>query len=260
MQLVQRNPRRFVLTEAGQDYAAHCQSALDALGQAETSLANASPRGVVRASVPVLLAQTVLAPVLAGFAARHPQVVLLLDTENRKVDLIGEGFDFVVRVGEVGGASLIVRTLFEAEQVLCASPAYVQARGLPDTPEALAGHAVVACTKAAAEGATTVWRLSNGEDQASVVLCPSIRVNDPGSALALARAGAGIACVRGFVCQADERAGDLVHLLPGWAFPPVPVRLVLPARRAPSAAARVLVEAIYAARLDEALIGGMDGL
>ena len=147
VRLVNRSTRRFVVTEVGRDVYGHAQAMLaqaDAAVEAAES-ARAEPRGVLKVSSPVALAQTALAGILPEFMSRHPRLRVLLHVSNRRVDVLSEGFDASLRVrtrpsGEDG---LVMRSFREFCEFLVASPDYLRAAGRPEQPRALAGLATL---------------------------------------------------------------------------------------------------------------------
>ena len=148
VRLLQRSTRRFVVTDTGQQLFRHCEAML---AQAEAALevvetARSEPRGRIRVACPVAVAENVLAPVLPRFLARHPQVRVDLVVSNRRVDLLGEGFDAALRVRTTpsGEDGVVMRSFAELCELLVASPAYLAAAGVPEVPADLATHQILA--------------------------------------------------------------------------------------------------------------------
>ena len=244
IRLVQRTTRRFALTDAGTAFAAAAGERLDDIARLGDALApNREPNGIVRLSVPVFMAQTMLAPVLTKFVAAHPDVSLVVHSGNQKVDLVAEGFDLAIRAGDPGPETNVVRLLHDSRTGLFASPDYLREHGTPQRPEEVARHRLVACTYGAVTPTPVTWLFRHGEKAISVAVRPRIRVNDPGAAYALAIEGAGLAQLPSFASCQDER---LASVLADWTLPSVPLRVVLATRRPPSAAARALLDVLYA--------------
>jgi len=142
LRLLQRSTRRLALTEVGAAYLRHCQdlraaalAAADTVAQVQTT-----PRGTVRVSCPVTLAQTMLGELMPDFLARYPEVRVEMQVSNRVVNLIEEGMDVALRVRPTldDSGSMVVKRLDDAHQVLVASPALLVRQGMPETLEALA--------------------------------------------------------------------------------------------------------------------------
>ena len=144
VRLLQRSTRRFAVTDVGNSVYRHAQTMLAEANAAREVVdrLSAEPRGVVRVSVPVGLAQQQMPRLLPEFLARYPQVRLQLHVSNRKVDLINEGFDVALRVrsrlDDDGG--LVMRSFGEIQELLVASPRYLDGMGRPTDPDQLAEH------------------------------------------------------------------------------------------------------------------------
>ena len=166
VRLLQRTTRRFVVTEVGERFYAHCRAVLEEAQAAQDAVdeLRAEPRGVVRLSCPVSLAQTVVAYVLPDFLALYPKMQVRVLSSDRRVDVIGEGYDLAIRVRSKldTDANLVIRTFGQSRTKLVASPALLKARGRPATPEELGK--LPALSMREHEGAQ-VWELigANGE-------------------------------------------------------------------------------------------------
>ncbi len=158
VRLVNRSTRRFVVTEVGQEVQRH---AVAMLAEAEAALeavefARDEPRGIVRVSCPVDMAQNPLAPLLPEFFARYPSVRLLVHATNRRVDVLNEGFDVALRVRSQpsGEDGLVMRNFGEFRELLVAARGYLDRAGRPTRPEQIAGHATLGF---APQGETQTW-------------------------------------------------------------------------------------------------------
>ena len=165
VRLLQRSTRRFAVTDVGQSVHRHAQSML-AEAQAAREVVDrlsAEPRGVVRASVPVGLAQQQIPALLPEFLARYPQVRVQLHVSNRRVDVINEGFDVAVRVRSKldDDGSLVMRSFGQIQELLVASPKYLDRAGRPVEPEQLHDHVTLSMSE---DEARQRWELQrNGE-------------------------------------------------------------------------------------------------
>jgi DNA-binding transcriptional LysR family regulator len=130
------------MTEAGRSYYERCSEAMRALNEAaaEAVRLQLCPQGRLRINLPMAFATDYPAAPLAEFKARYPDLVVEAILTDRKVDILAEGFDLAVRIGELEDSSLIVRSLASVDRTLCASPSYLRRRGTPSKPEELAGH------------------------------------------------------------------------------------------------------------------------
>ena len=141
--LLNRTTRRLSLTESGQAFFERCVQLLADLEEAEVAVTAASivPRGTLRLTCSATFGARHLAPAIAAFAARHPQMRFDVELSERMVDLVEEGFDLAVRVGETGSQNLVGRRIGTTRLVCCAAPSYLARHGEPREPEDLARHA-----------------------------------------------------------------------------------------------------------------------
>ncbi|HUH56510.1 MAG TPA: LysR family transcriptional regulator, partial [Rhodanobacter sp.] len=161
VRLLARTTRRITVTEAGAAYHRRVQAILGELAAAEVEASDGAttPHGLLRLSLPAAFARRCIAPWLPDFIAAHPALRLELAHGNHFVDLVAEGFDAAVRIGELADSSLVARRLVAFEVVLCASPAYLAQRDIPQQPADLAGHACLTFPKARF---WPDWRLTDG--------------------------------------------------------------------------------------------------
>ena len=233
VRLLQRSTRRLALTEVGAAYLRHCQdlraaaqAAADTVAQVQTA-----PRGTVRVSCPVTLAQTVLGELMPDFLARYPEVRVEMQVSNRVVNLIEEGLDVALRVRPTldDSGSMVVKRLDDAHQILVASPALLARQGTPQTLEALAQLDSIAMS--AVDGRCTLRLLGPGGREHSLQYAPRYVVDDLLTLKLAALVGVGMCWLPDYLCADEVRAGRLVHLLPEWAPPPGIVHAVFPSRR-----------------------------
>ena len=233
VRLLQRSTRRFVVTETGQQLYRHCQAML---AEAEAALdiaamARAEPRGRIRVACPTGVAGNMLAPVLPQFMARYPQVQVELEVSNRRVDVIGEGFDVALRVrtqpsGEDG---LVMRSFAELCELLVASPGYLAANGAPLQAQDLARHQTLSFE---GSGERHHWELRGPDGQSERVehqprlICHNFQV-----LLDAAVAGLGIALIPESAAREAIGRGHLVPVLSGWSLPQGIFHAVFPHRR-----------------------------
>ena len=244
VRLVNRSTRRFAVTEVGQNVQRH---ALAMLAEADAAVeavefARAEPRGTIKVSCPVSLAQTALAAILPEFLARYPAVRVLLHASNRRVDVINEGFDLALRVrthpsGEDG---LIMRSFGEGRELLVASASYLNRAGRPERPEQLATLATLGF---APEAERQTWQLvaSSGES-VRVEHSPRLVCHDFVLLRAAVLAGLGITLLPESVVRADLDSGRLEAVLPGWTLPLGILHAVFPSRRGLLPSVRALID------------------
>jgi DNA-binding transcriptional LysR family regulator len=253
VRLLQRTTRRFVVTEVGERFYAHCRAVLEEARAAQDAVdeLRAEPRGVVRISCPVSLAQTVLAYVLPDFMARYPKLQVRVLSTNRRIDLIGEGVDLAIRVRNKldTDANMIVRSFGLSRVLPVASPGLLKEHGRPEHPADLSR--LPALSMQEHEGAQ-VWELIDTEGQrVSVDLQARLISGDFAVLLEAARRGIGVTLLPEFVCAPAIAQGELEVLLPGWSVPDGTMHFVYPSRRGMLPGVRALVD-FLAERLPEA--------
>ncbi|OHC44210.1 MAG: LysR family transcriptional regulator [Rhodanobacter sp. RIFOXYA1_FULL_67_6] len=244
VRLLQRTTRRFVVTEVGERFYAHCRAVLEEAQAAQDAVdeLRAEPRGMVRLSCPVSLAQTVVAYVLPDFLALYPKMQVRVLSSDRRVDVIGEGYDLAIRVRSKldTDANLVIRTFGQSRTKLVASPALLKAQGRPATPEELGK--LPALSMREHEGAQ-VWELigANGE-QVNVEVQARLITGDFAVLLEAARRGMGVALLPEFVCAPAITRGELEVVLPEWNVPEGTMHFVYPSRRGMLPGVRALVD------------------
>ena len=240
--LLNRTTRRVTLTESGRAFYGRAVELLSDLEEAEreASSAAAVPRGTIRLTAAVTLGVRHLAPLIAGFLARHPGVAFDVSLSDRVVDLVEEGFDLAIRIGSPGSENLVARKLGETRLVPCAAPSYLAARGTPKAPEDLARHD---CFTYEYLSPRNVWRFRDASGAERAVRVAGRLHSNNGDLLAEAAArGAGIAFEPAFIVGPEVRAGRLVALLGEFVPLPLPIYAIYPSRRHLSAKVRLFVE------------------
>ncbi len=244
VRLLQRTTRRFVITEVGERFYAHCRAVLEEAQAAQDAVdeLRAEPRGVVRLSCPVSLAQTVLTHLLPDFLEQYPKMQVRLTASNHRVDVIGEGYDLAIRVRAKldTDANLVIRTFGQSRTTLVASPALLNARGRPTQPDELAR--LPALSMREHEG-VQVWELIDASGkETSVEVQARLITGDFAVLLESARRGMGVALLPEFVCAPAIAAGQLEVVLPGWSSPEGTMHFVYPSRRGMLPGVRALVD------------------
>lgn len=241
VRLLHRTTRKLSLTDEGETFYVRCRALLADVEQAEaevTARADAA-RGALRVNVPVSFGLRYLAPLWADFMARHPQVTLDVTLADRMIDIVEEGYDLAVRIGDLASSSLVSRRLAATRMILCASPRYLEEHGVPDRPEALADHVVLAYTLLATG---EQWRFDGPGGPVTVRVTPRMTSNSGDTCRATALAHRGIVLQPSFLVGDDLRNGDLVELLPGWRSVEFGVYAVYASRRHVAPKVRVLID------------------
>lgn len=243
--LFERGTHALRLTEAGRLFLPYARRVLNDVEEAGTALDGliGRPRGTLRVNAAVTFAIGVIGPMLPDFIRRYPEVRIVLDAENRVVDLAREDFDVVVRIGALPDSDLIARRLGRIELWPCASPAYIARHGMPKTPEALADHVLLGWGDRADR-----WTFVDGGGTVRTVEVPAgTVVPEPAALQPLLAGGVGIGRLPDFLARPLVERGDLTRILPDHATEVVDAHAVYPAHRSLSAKVRVFVDALVAA-------------
>ena len=213
--LVNRSTRRVTLTDAGQGYYAQVVRVLGDLEAADLAVAGAgsAPRGVLRVSAPVAFGRLHLAPLLPAYLARYPEVTLDLIFSDAVVDLVAEDVDVAVRLGTPVSQTLIARRLAPHSRVICASPAYLDQRGVPAQPADLVDHD---CLTLALAAGRSVWRFAGADGEDEVAVTGPMRANGSEPLVEAALAGLGLILMPTWLVGGHIRAGRLRPVLDGW--------------------------------------------
>lgn len=243
VKLLHRTTRRLTLTEAGRRYLESAERILAEIEEAEaaTSVERLEVRGTLRVNAPVSFGFREVAPLLAEFSHLHPSVTIDLGLNDRFVDLIEEGWDVAVRIGQLRDSTMIARRLAPCRLAVCGSPEYFAVRGMPKTVADLAGHNCLGYTLSKALGPEE-WSFE-ADGRVKVPIKGNLRVNNGDALVAAAVGGQGIIYEPTFVVGDEIRAGRLISLsldhspleLPG-------VFAVYPANRHPPAKVRAFVD------------------
>ena len=230
--LIRRTTRRQSLTDVGLSFLERCRSILAEVEAAENLAAESqsAPRGLLRVNAPVTFGTTSLARALPDYLRAHPEVGIELTISDRMVDLVDEGFDAVIRIGELADTSLLARAMTPYEMALCAAPAYLAARPAPQRPADLDRHA---CLGFAHWAPRHRWTFEGPEGATETVEVHGPLTVNIGHALRMAAlAGLGVILQPRILLQEDIDRGALVPLLPGWRHAARPMHiLTAPDRR-----------------------------
>ncbi len=231
VKLLHRSTRRVAATEAGAAYYERAQRLLAELDDAETSVsaASAAPRGRLRVDVPAPFASLVLLPALLEFQARYPEIQLDLGASDRKVDLVDENVDCVIRGGPLSEPSLRARQLAELPMGVYAAPGYLDRVGIPASPAALdEGAHVLIGYRGSRVRQPLRPLLQRGEVRHEVRGRQTLIVDDGNAYLAAGLAGLGVLWLPEYMASAPLQRGQLVQLFAEWQIEPMPLYLAYP--------------------------------
>jgi DNA-binding transcriptional LysR family regulator len=211
--LIARTTRSLTLTEAGRGYYEQVARILAQVEEADLSVSQlqATPRGKLRVNAPMSFSLLRLAPVLPDFLALYPEIDIDLAMNDRRVDLLEEGFDLAIRIGRLADSSLIARKLGPMRRIVCASPAYLAEHGVPDVPADLKTHACLCYSNA---DTVDEWRFSDPDGRPiAVEVKGRVRANNGDLLRVAALRGLGLVDLPSFLVGADLEAGRLVSVL-----------------------------------------------
>lgn len=251
--LVNRTTRRMMLTPEGELYLEHARRILDQIDELSELLSSAKrrPEGLLRVNATLGFGRSHVAPVISRFVKRYPQVSVQLQLSVMPPPLTDDSFDVCIRFGEPPDTRVIARRLAANSRLLCASPAYLKRRGMPQTPHDLGKHNCVGIRQG--DEAYGVWKLSSGTGAARKTEMVKIRgnltTNDGEIAVKWALDGHGILMRAEWDVRSYLEAGRLVQVLPGWQTPNADIFAVYSQRQQMSTRIRSFVDFI-ASELD----------
>lgn len=240
--LLNRTTRRVNPTEIGLLYYDRAQGVLNAAAEADAAATamQGAPTGELKISAPLSFGLRHVAPALASFLAEYPDVAARLSFEDRKVELLAEGFDVAIRIGDLPDSTLKARKLAETEMNLVAAPQYLKRRGAPQTIEDLAEHELLHYSNTSNGN---FWRLRGPSGQErSVRIGGRLSINNGDALVRAAVDGAGIALSPNFICAEELRSGVLKEVMPNAAPPPIGIYAVYPSGRFPQPKLRVFID------------------
>ncbi|MFN0218867.1 MAG: LysR family transcriptional regulator [Hyphomicrobium sp.] len=210
--LFQRTTRQLTLTETGEGYFRRVVDILSLVEEAEdyVSRRNTKPRGVLKISAPTSFSHKQLCPHLPDFLARYPDIELEIHASDAFSDIIREGFDLAIRIGELEDSSLVARKLANEERLICAAPEYLLRAGAPKTLADLETHN---CLLA---GAQDAWRLEGAEGPVDVRVKGNLKSNSAELVRNGLMRGLGLALRAKWDIGEELASGDLVVVLPAY--------------------------------------------
>lgn len=240
VKLFHRSARRVTVTDEGEAVYRCAQEIFEGVERMADTLAGgrAEPRGMLRITTSHRLGRNHVAPVLSELAKRYPALEIWLEVVDRPVDLIAEGIDLDLRIGEVNQPNLIAHRIAASSRILCAAPSYLERRGDPKTLADLAQHACLVLRER--DQAFGVWRMIGPGGLETVKVTGALSSNNADMVRRWAHDGHGILLVSIWDVAASLDAGELIHILPAYRQP-ADVWAVTTARLGNSAKVRVCV-------------------
>ncbi len=261
VRLFHRTTRRLALTEAGDRFLAQVESPLRAV---EAAVAGARtrdtvPAGTLKVGMGQAFGRRFLVPLLGDFLARYPRVLPDWHFDNRRVDLVGEGFDAAIGGGFALGPGVVARELARIHVVAVASPLYFAGRAVPRRPDDLAGCDGI-LRRSSPTGRVRPWTLRSQRSAEQAVPCrPRVVLSDPEAVAQAACMGLGVALAPMPFVFAAIASGELVRVLPGWYADAGPLSLYYPSRRMLPPKTRAFVDFVVERFRDAGLAELVDG-
>ena len=240
-QLLHRTTRQVTPTLEGQTFYQRCAEILAQVEEAEASCAPTQPHGLLRIDLPPTLARMVILPRLPEFLEQLPTLDLRLGEGDRLVDLVNEGIDCVVRVGQPDESGMIVRCISTLHEVTCASPAYLARHGTPRSPDDLGGHQMIGFVSTRS-GSVMPLEFAVGGRIRQVTLPSRITVTGADSMAAMALLGYGLVQQPRYRLREDLAEGRLVEVLTDYPPSSTPVSVLYPENRQPPPRVRAFVD------------------
>jgi len=240
--LLQRTTRRLSLTEAGQAYLRHAQTALAAARAAQDAVADTQTvaRGRLRVTTPMSFGLLHVAPWVGSFLKAYPQVDLDLQFDDRPRDLVLEGFDVALRIAsQLDASSLVARSVGGTRVLLCASSDYLDRHGRPSHPSELPAHK---CLHYSLTPLGRSWELRQGNEQLRVAVMTRLEANSSLALRAAALAGTGLVRIPEFAVADDIASGRLEVVMPEWKFADLSIYAVMAKRVYVPAKVRVFLD------------------
>lgn len=219
VRLLQRTTRKLSLTEAGETYYERARDIVRAVEDATLAVTEkrAGPSGVLRVTVPSSVARLHLVAAVAAFQSQFEAVRVVLSVTDRVADLVGEGLDVAIRVGQLEDSSLTARKVGEARRLVCASPAYLERAGEPGHPAELADHACVTFRR---HPGSNLWRFQRDGEAFEVRASGPFFADDGDALVAAAGAGLGLILLPEWLVGPDITSGRLVEVLKDYTVDP----------------------------------------
>jgi len=231
VRLFNRSTRRLALTEAGNIYYQDAMPLVESISQLtdKVSGAEADPSGLLRVTASLTFADTCLAKALPSFLAQYPNLELELQLSDRKVDMLEEGIDLVIRIGTVDDSRLVSKKINHFPLVLCASPNYIANYGMPKYPDDIQAHN---CIVDSNFKIGKQWPFMDERGLQGVMsINANVSVNSPRSVKELALAGVGIALIPQYLVEDALKNGLLQRILPSYQMQSFSMYAVYPHRK-----------------------------
>jgi DNA-binding transcriptional LysR family regulator len=241
VRLLNRTTRRIHLTDEGAQFLERCRAILSQVQEAEAALGSrhGKPQGRLAITAPVVFGRRYITPIVNEFVRRYPDVNIDLLLLDRFTNLVEEGLDVAVRVGELPDSSLVAIPVGQARRVVCASPGYLRRHGKPRAPQDVATHRCVRFTGIAPRDE---WHFRVGRRDVAIPIASVISSNQVDSALQACIDGLGLGMFFSYQVVSHRKAGDLKYVLEEFETGPRPIQVIYPHSKLLSAKVRTFVD------------------
>ncbi|MES2949606.1 MAG: LysR family transcriptional regulator [Pseudomonadota bacterium] len=225
LRLLTRTTRSVRVTDAGERYAQDCRRILMEMAEADESVTgmHASPRGRLTLTAPVLFGGLYVTPIVTEYLSRYPQVNASCIFLDRVINLMDEGIDVAIRIGELPDSSMQAIRVAQVRRLVCAAPEYLEQHGTPQTPDDLQRHTIVASNSAST---SPEWKLQDRGETISVRLQARMTTTTNDAAMMAAVQGFGLTRLLSYQVAEHLKAGRLKAVLADFEPAPLPVHLV----------------------------------
>lgn len=243
VQLLQRTTRNVRFTDAGRRYYDDARAILQSIAEADAAVSgiNAEPRGTLTLTAPVLFGRMFVMPSIIEYMQRYPQVKVIAHFVDRVTNLVEEGMDVAIRIGNLPDSSLRAVKVGQVRRVLCASPAYLEAHGLPQSPSDLQQHSLIVSN---AMSPRIEWGFGESDAPETVQLEARLVVTSNDAALSAVIGGLGITRLLSYQVRHEVERGNLQLLLETFEEDPWPVHVVHREERYGSSKVRSFIDLI----------------
>lgn len=240
VKLFYRSTRKVTLTEEGQIYFAHCTDIAERLEEAQLALTNlnSEPNGMIRMTAPVTYGEKVILPLATAFAQQYPQVSINAHLTNRQVNLVEQGFDLAIRIGDLPDSNLMAKKLSSRQTYFCASPSYLQQFGEPKSPDQLASHNCLL-------GTLDYWRYQRKGKNQKLKVNGNIRYNSGTALVDAAIKGLGIVQLPDFYLAEAFEQQKLTPILTEYQPQPEGIWAVYPYNRQLASKIRFMIDFLH---------------
>lgn len=236
IKLLYRTTRKVSLTESGAVYYEHCRHILDGLSEAEQIITNLHDKlhGKIRITAPVTYGEEVITPIINDFLLKYPEIEITLDLSNQRADLLDDGYDLAIRLGQLEDSRFIARKLASRQLYICASPAYIERHGIPNLPNELNRHNCLI-------GTADRWHLQIKGKTTQINIKGNLRCNSGYGLVDAALKGIGLVQLPNYYVQSHIQSGRLIPILEKFQEADEGIWAVYPDKRYPPFKIKALI-------------------